>query len=132
MKKNQIIGVAAGLVLVVAAVVIFANSGKSSSNTSTKNNSASSSSAVATNTVAIKNYMFGPMTIKIKIGTTVTWTNMDSVNHTVSADTPSADAPTSMDIAQGKSYSYTFKKVGTYTYHCFPHPYMHGSVVVTN
>ena len=62
----------------------------------------------------------------------MTWINKDNVNHTVTADNASADAPSSDDIANGKSYSFTFKKAGTYTYHCFPHPYMHGTVIVTN
>jgi plastocyanin len=119
----------AGLVIVVA-VVVGVSVGHSSK--STMASQSSSQSAVATNKVTIQNYMFNPMAIKVKVGTTVTWTNDDSVNHTVTADTPSADAPSSMDIASHKSYSFTFKKAGTYTYHCFPHPYMHGTVEVTS
>lgn len=92
----------------------------------------SSTAATASNQVSIKDYMFTPAVIKVKVGTTVTWTNQDAVSHTVTADTNSSDAPSSMDIAQGKSYSFTFRKAGTYTYHCFPHPYMHGTVEVTN
>jgi plastocyanin len=46
------------------------------------------------------------------------------------ADTMSADAPSSELLAKGESYSFTFKKAGTYTYHCTPHPYMKGTVVV--
>ena len=92
----------------------------------------SNAAANATNEVAIQGYMFTPMVIKVKVGTTVTWTNHDGVNHTVTADTNSTDAPSSMDIEHGKSYTFTFKKAGTYTYHCFPHPFMHGTVEVTN
>jgi plastocyanin len=118
-----------GLLIVVAVVVgiVVAVSGKNNDNMSSM-----TMNTVATNTVMIQNYMFSPMDIQVKVGTTVTWTNMDSVNHTVTADTNSTDAPSSMDIAHGKSYSFTFKKAGTYTYHCFPHPFMHGAVKVTS
>ncbi len=130
-QKTALIIGGVGIVIIAVFVAIVMHSGKSS----TMNMSASSSStskAVATNSVKISNYMFSPMVITVKAGTSVTWTNMDSVSHTITADTASADAPSSMDIADGKSYSFTFKKAGTYTYHCFPHPYMHGTVVVTN
>lgn len=130
MKKNNkvIIGVVVAVVLVIVAVVAMGGS-KSSKPASTN---ASSTTATATNTVNIKDYMFGPSSIKVKVGTKVTWTNQDAVNHTITADNPGSDAPNSMDIGKGQSYSFTFKKAGSYTYHCFPHPYMHGTVEVTN
>ena len=34
-------------------------------------------------------------------------------------------------LAKGERYSFTFTKVGSYPYHCAPHPYMQGAVVVT-
>ena len=83
------------------------------------------------NTVTIKDFAFNPGTITVKVGTKVTWTNEDSVSHTVTADTMSADAPASGNIAKGESYSFTFNKAGTYAYHCTPHPYMKASVIVT-
>jgi len=127
MKPNKLyVGLAAVLIVAVAVVaVIISGSGHNAAPTH------ASQSAVATNTVAIQNYMFSPMVIKVKAGTKVTWTNQDAVSHTVMADTASSDTPTSMDINKGQSYSFTFKKAGTYTYHCFPHPYMHGTVEVT-
>ena len=33
-------------------------------------------------------------------------------------------------LAKVESYSWTFNTVGTYTYHCSPHPYMKGIVEV--
>ncbi len=130
MKNKKIYGGLALLLIVVAVITgVIAMSNRNSDTPNTKD---MTTNAVATNAVVIQNYMFSPMAIKVKVGTTVTWTNKDSVDHTVTADKNSTDAPSSMDIAQGKSYSFTFKKAGTYTYHCFPHPYMHGTVEVTN
>jgi plastocyanin len=129
MKKKPIIAaVLVVIVLIVAVVVIMAKGNQG--DMSMAPSSATATSATMTNQVAIQNYMFSPMAITVKVGTTVTWTNKDSVSHTITADNVSSDAPSSMDIADGKSYSFTFKKAGTYTYHCFPHPYMHGMVIV--
>jgi amicyanin len=100
------------------------------SDTSGTTNSDSDSKAVATMAVDIKDYMFAPMVIKVKVGDTVTWTNRDSVRHNVVADKASDDAPNGPLIGEGETYSYKFTKAGTYTFHCDPHPYMHGTVVV--
>lgn len=89
------------------------------------------SDAVEANAVTIQNYAFAAKDIKVKVGATVTWTNQDDVSHTITADTASADAPSSQLISKGKTYSFTFKKAGTYSYHCNLHPYMKGTVTVT-
>ncbi len=76
----------------------------------------------------IKGYAFAPGTLKIKKGTAVTWTNQDSVKHSVVAD---SGKWTSDLLGQGGTYSHTFDTVGTFSYHCGPHPYMKGTVEVT-
>jgi len=130
-NKKLYIGLASLIVIVAVVVgVVVSQTGKKPSNDMSGMNM--SNSPAMANQVTIQNYMFSPASITVKAGTTVTWTNKDAVAHTVTADTNSTDAPSSMDIDQGKSYSFTFKKAGTYTYHCAPHPYMHGTVTVTN
>lgn len=98
------------------------------------NNDANSSNtaAVSSNQVTIQNYMFSPMAITVKVGTKVTWNNQDPVHHSITADNGSQDAPNSPLIGKGESYSFTFTKVGTYSFHCMPHPYMHSTIIVTN
>ncbi|HWT55446.1 MAG TPA: plastocyanin/azurin family copper-binding protein [Candidatus Microsaccharimonas sp.] len=125
-KKQIIIAIiiALGIIGSFSAILLGNNSGPS-------NTKAMAMSAVATNHIDIKNYMFSPMMVTVKVGTTVTWTNQDAVKHTITADTTSSKAPNSMDIAQGQSFSFKFTQAGSYTYHCFPHPYMHGTIVVT-
>lgn len=86
--------------------------------------------STTTSTVTIKNFGFGPAAIAISKGTTVTWTNDDSVTHTVTAD--SGTGPNSGDITPGGSYSYTFTTAGIYHYHCTIHTEMTGVVTVTN
>ncbi len=87
------------------------------------------SQPMATNSVTLQNFAFSPVNITVQKGTTVTWTNQDSVTHTVTAD--SGPSPNSQPLAKGDSYSYTFDSVGTFSYHCTPHPYMKATVTVT-
>jgi amicyanin len=134
MKKNTGIIVVGLIILVLIIVGIVASqhkTTKTASTTTTTTTKADTSKAVATNTVMLSNYMFSPGAITVKAGATVTWTNMDAVTHTVTSDDSSAVSFKSDSLADGKSYSFTFAKAGTYTYHCTPHPYMHGTVVVT-
>lgn len=86
---------------------------------------------VETKTVGITSYQYSPKVLTVKVGTKVTWTNNDTVAHTVTA-TGSNGGPDSTLFGQNESYSFTFDKVGTYEYYCKPHPYMKGTVVVTN
>lgn len=82
------------------------------------------------NTIAIKNFAFDPGSLTVKAGTTVTWTNQDSVPHIVASDTGSPVPFTSGSLPNGAPYSFTFKQAGTYTYHCSIHPSMKGTIVV--
>jgi plastocyanin len=84
---------------------------------------------VATDHVAIQSFAFGPGTVTVRPGTTVTWTQQDEDQHTVTADDASfASSP----LITGQTYTHTFTAPGTYHYHCAIHPFMHGTVTVTN
>jgi plastocyanin len=86
------------------------------------------STAAATASVMMKNIKFDPDSLTVAAGTTVTWTNEDSVAHTVTSDDGLFD---SGNINKGDTFSYTFDKPGTYDYHCTLHPpNMIGTVVV--
>lgn len=77
--------------------------------------------------ITIKDFKYAPPSISIKAGQTVTWTNLDSVAHTVTAVDKSFD---SGNLNQNQSWFFTFAKAGTYDYICTYHPYMKGTVVV--
>lgn len=83
------------------------------------------------NSVIIHDFAFSPAKITVKKGTTVTWTNDDTAKHDIAPDNPSDEFKKSNLLAKGETYSVTFDTVGTYTYHCTPHPFMKGSVEVT-
>jgi plastocyanin len=78
--------------------------------------------------VLIDTYKFGPDALTVPVGTTVTWTNNDSDEHTVVAKD---DTFHSGSLAKGQTFSYTFTKAGTYDYLCSIHPFMVASVTVT-
>ncbi|MCZ0984565.1 plastocyanin/azurin family copper-binding protein [Streptomyces diastatochromogenes] len=85
---------------------------------------------VTGNAVAIKNFAFSPATLKVKAGTTVTWTNQDTDAHTVTS-AGSGGPLHSAALATDAAYSYTFTKPGTYAYLCTIHPFMTATVEVT-
>jgi amicyanin len=91
----------------------------------------SSSEPVETNQVTYKGFAVVQKTIKVKKGTTVTWTNQDTAKHDVTPDTETAEFKASELFGKGQTYSVTFNTPGTYAYHCSPHPYMKGTVEVT-
>lgn len=83
------------------------------------------------NTVTIRDFSFGPATLTVKKGTTVTWTNEDSTQHDVTPDSPTGEFKRSSLLSKGDTYSVTFNTPGTYRYHCTPHPDMKGTITVT-
>ena len=132
--RKKTLAIIVAIVVVILIIVVFATRHKSTSTQTTTSSSTSktdTSNAVATNTVTLSNYMFSPATITVKAGTTVTWSNQDSVTHTVTSDDSSKVSFKSGNIKDGDNYTFTFDTAGTYTYHCTPHPYMHGTVIVT-
>src|SRR5947209_1426966 len=78
------------------------------------------------NSVSIMNFSFSPNSLTVKVGTKVTWTNHDSVTHTVTADQGAFNSP----VSAGSSFSFTFTKAGTFAYHCMIHPSMTATIVV--
>jgi plastocyanin len=81
----------------------------------------------ATAAVKIDNFVFGPQTLTVPVGTTVTWTNSDDIPHTtVSTD----EVFKSKVMDTDEKFSFKFTKAGTYSYYCSVHPKMTGKVVV--
>jgi len=77
----------------------------------------------------------------IGLSNRILWTNSDSVPHTVTSDDHYVDKSSgsfnSLDqqdnvpggyLLPGKTFTFVFTQVGTYSYHCEPHPWMQGKV----
>ena len=75
----------------------------------------------------IDNFKFGPEKLTIAKGTEVTWTNQDDIPHSIVL---TALGVRSKVLDTDKTFRYQFDKVGTFSYICGLHPFMHGQVVV--
>lgn len=78
---------------------------------------------------------FSPNHIKIKVGSTVIWTNNDNNIHTVTSGTPNTpyvgqafDSGLTSLIAPSKSYAHKFTNTGDFSYFCRLHPTMVGEI----
>ena len=80
--------------------------------------------------VEIVDFAYAPAAVTVHVGDTVTWTNRDAVEHTVTSDPGAAVAFDSGLFGQQQTFSMTFTQPGTYGYHCTPHPTMVGAVTV--
>lgn len=82
--------------------------------------------------IDIKLFQFKPKELEVKKGTTVTWTNDDAIEHSVTAGKPGKAAQDfdSGFFTKGGSFSHTFDATGSFTYFCKRHPNMQATVVV--
>jgi plastocyanin len=89
---------------------------------------AESATAVATAPqVTVAQATFGPATLTIRVGATVTWVNNDGDLHTV---TSSQGLFASPGMDSGDTFAYRFTAPGTYPYFCALHPHMKGTIIV--
>ena len=77
--------------------------------------------------VKIDNFSFGPATLTVAVGTTVTWINHDDIPHTVVSNDKLFKSKV---LDTDEKFSFTFTKAGEYPYFCGIHPKMTGKVVV--
>jgi plastocyanin len=77
--------------------------------------------------VVVKDFMFTPMSLTVKTGSTVTWVNMDDEPHTVVSNTQLFRSG-ALDTAE--TFSFKFSEPGTYHFTCSIHPRMVGTIVV--
>jgi len=117
MTKKSVCLASLALPVVMAMLLLAASSSVS----------ANAEPSAATAAVKIDNFVFGPQTLMVPVGTTVVWTNSDDIPHT-SVSTDGVFKSKVLDTDE--RFSYTFTKPGTYPYYCTIHPKMTGKVVV--
>ena len=118
MTRKNVWVVSLAMPLVMALLMLFAGSPRATAN---------DQPSAANAEVKIDNFVFGPQTITVPVGTTVTWTNKDDIPHTV-VSTEGVFKSKVRDTDE--TFSYTFSQAGTYPYFCSVHPKMTGKVVV--
>jgi plastocyanin len=65
--------------------------------------------------------------VTVRNGSTVTWSNEDSLVHNIAAD---GGLFNSGALAPDRNFNFTFTTNGTFPYHCNIHPVMRGSITV--
>jgi quinohemoprotein ethanol dehydrogenase len=73
-------------------------------------------------------YRYWPGRIRVKAGTSVTFTNFGDIAHTP-MELKAAKWDTGV-LEKGQSKTVTFSEPGNYYYICAPHPWMYGQVIV--
>jgi len=91
----------------------------SSSPTSPSSSTPTGGGMTGGTTVSIRDFVFSPSTISVKVGTTVTWTNNGPSAHTTTSDASVWDSGT---LGAGGTFQHTFMQTGTFGYHCTIHP----------
>jgi plastocyanin len=81
----------------------------------------------AAGSVTIKDFAFGPKSVTVSVGDSVTWSNSGPSAHTATATNGSFDTGL---LNRGRSGSHKFTKAGTFAYFCRPHPFMKGTIKV--
>ena len=129
MRLQRIFFVAA---LAVAATACGSNSTSPSGGTTPTTPSSTTSGPSVTASIpagasGLTTSAFGANPLTVAAGTTVAWTNNDSIAHTSTANAGQWNSGT---INPGDTFRFTFSTPGTYTYHCTIHPGMVGTVTV--
>lgn len=79
------------------------------------------------NSISIKDFAFEPNILTVTVGTTVTWTNSDPVQHEAASDNGTYDSGI---MNPNDQFTYSFSQPGNYSYYCKIHPYMFGMIQV--
>jgi plastocyanin len=120
------------LLLSAAFALAAAGCGSSNDGSSSTSTPAASTPAAASSGggVAIKmqNIAFDPKAVTVKVGQKITWTNDDSTDHNVTAQS-GADFK-SKDFGKGATFEFTPDKAGTIKYVCTIHPGMTATITV--
>lgn len=116
--------------ILVAGTLLVGCTTTPSTNTNTQTSASSSTEAMSPSEVTIASMAFAPAELHVKVGDTVTWTNNDSIAHSVVSDTGSSENFTSSTLSVSDQFSHTFNQTGEFSYHCGIHPSMTGKIVV--
>lgn len=78
--------------------------------------------------LTIKNMAFSKVDMVISTGSTVSWTNVDNVPHSIISD--SGNELSSAVLQNGDVFKHTFNQNGVYSYHCGVHSLMKAKITV--
>jgi plastocyanin len=117
-----------GLCAVVALAAAGCGGGDDGGSTSSAPASTSSSSSGGGVAIKMQNIAFDPKAVTVKVGQKITWTNGDTTDHNVTADS-GADFK-SDNFGKDGTFEFTPDKAGTIKYECTIHPGMTATITV--
>jgi plastocyanin len=121
MNTMKFIRKSVNAVLLLFFTILIFNGCKKSSDNQTINGSP------GPNVVWMQNTAFNPTPKTITIGTTITWTNKDNMDHTVTSNNAIFQSGV---LSNGATFNFKFTTAGTYDYHCTIHSGMTGRIIV--
>jgi plastocyanin len=130
--------------LVVASLLVAACGGADAASDRDQRSSTTSAAPAGTS-IAIDTFTFTPTSLGVHVGDTVTWTNKDSILHTVTSGMRDYDPSDSGRVTatnkdgmfdlqldgKGATAEFTFTKAGTFHYFCDRHPGMEADIAVS-
>lgn len=129
----------------LALVTIAALAGACGGSSDPADDAGGNSREAATTQAEITAFRYQPNPLEIELGTTVTWTNNDDIDHTVTSGKQEGDSvpgvsegsPAEPDGAfrgvlssKGTTFEFTFTEAGEFPYFCEIHAGMTGIVIV--
>jgi plastocyanin len=80
--------------------------------------------------IAYRNIAIAPDTVKVKVGSTIKWTNYDSIQHNVTSEGGVAKFRSKL-LSEGETFEVTATRPGIIHYECTIHPTtMNGTIEV--
>ena len=81
--------------------------------------------------IDIQNMAYSPSSITVTSGDFIIWTNLDSVDHTVTDNNTNPSFDSGL-LSNGQTFALATNglSAGTYNYHCTPHPSMTGTIII--
>lgn len=140
-----VFALALGMTLSLTVASVSAQQYSTGPNTQTNGNNAAGNTigginaSIVPGASTLAGKAFSPNLINVKVGGTVTWTNKDTIAHTVTSGTGPSDPNKGKEfdsgistlLTPGKTFSHTFNTAGEFTYFCQVHPTIIGKVVVS-
>ncbi len=127
MKRGTLWAVALLALIALTALTVTGCTGSYGGGTSTPATGGTSTGGTSSGGVAVamKGFAFVPSAVEAKVGDSVTFTNNDSVAHTVNIA-----GVDSGDIAPGATFQWKAATAGTFPLKCMIHPAMTGTITV--
>jgi plastocyanin len=129
LKMNQFVSLKwnfAVLIAVASVMILISPTSQAQQETSGKL-VGTAAGADAAPQVMIDNFVYSPVPLTVKVGSTVTWINHDDIPHTVDS-TQGKFKSAALDTDD--KFEFRFTEAGEYPFYCRIHPKMMGKIIV--